>query len=107
MFIKPETSDAEEAPAVDTSEIGVGDVVAIKNNATHCYPGGEQISALDILNWNHKVTQVEENGKPVIRGGVECVLLGVRKAKIRGTESKGLDQWVDKSSLIIIRKGKA
>lgn len=50
-----------------------------------------------------KVTQVVSGGKPVIRGGKECVLLGKKVDKRSGVEGAGIMTWVDKEQLRVVR----
>ena len=87
-----------------TREISEGDIVAVRNGTELYYPGGKKIPSWVILDFYHKVTQTELSGKPVIKGGVPCVLLGRKIEKTRGTESAGINSWIRKDALIIIRK---
>ncbi len=86
---KPEKEEA--APA---GEIGEDSIVAFKKSATKYHPAGSKIPAWVKNDYNHVVTQATSKGKPVIKGGVRCVLLGKRmkqgSAKVQG----GINSWV-------------
>ncbi|QGG47358.1 N-acetylmuramoyl-L-alanine amidase [Heliorestis convoluta] len=82
--------------------ITVGTVVAIKPGTRHYYPGGPAIPDWVIQGSYHKVTQTLSRGKPVVRGGKECVLLGKKVNKKTEAESAGIMTWIDKGALIII-----
>jgi N-acetylmuramoyl-L-alanine amidase len=50
----------------------------------------------------HRVTQTLYKGKPVIKGGKECVLLGKKVKKSGGQEIAGINTWVAKENLVIV-----
>ncbi|MED1601743.1 N-acetylmuramoyl-L-alanine amidase [Alkalihalophilus marmarensis] len=82
--------------------INLGDVVEVSPSATRYYPGGPSIPDWVKRNSYHEVTQVLSNGKPVIRGGRECVLLGRKVDKASGKEYAGILSWIDKRALTVV-----
>lgn len=86
-----------------TADLRVGDVVEVKSSANKYYPGGATIPSWVKTGSYHKVTQIVSNGKPVIKGGKSCVLLGTKVDKKYGKESAGIMSWIDKDALTVIR----
>lgn len=82
--------------------IKVGDVVEVKASVKTYYPGGAAIPAWVKGDTYHKVTQVISNGKPIVKGGKTCVLLGKKVDKKSGKEFAGIMSWIDVGSLIVI-----
>ena len=82
--------------------IKVGDVVAIKESVDKYYPGGANIPNWVKQDTYHKVTQIVSNGKPVVKGGKPCVLLGKKVDKKSGKESAGIMSWIDVDALTVI-----
>ena len=81
-----------------------GDIVEIKATARTYYPGGPIIP--NWVKWNyHLITQDVFNGKPVIKGGKECVLLGKTILKSTMGEKAGIMTWVDKDNLEMVSAG--
>lgn len=85
-----------------SSNIKVGDVVEVKSSAAKYYPGGATIPSWVKTGSYHKVTQIVSNGKPVIKGGKPCVLLGKTIGKNNGKKSEGIMSWIDKDALTVI-----
>ena len=78
-----------------TGEIGVGSVVVFKNDADRYYPTGSKIPSWVKTDYKHVVTQTTSRGKPVVKGGKTCVLLG-KKIRIKdGREEDGINTWTD------------
>lgn len=92
----------KDEPPDSPTGIAVDDVVEIKATVDRYYPGGPVIPDWVRQAYYHKVTQVISNGKPVIKGGKACVLLGKRIDKKSGKESVGIMSWIDKGALIVI-----
>lgn len=90
------------SPLNPLSEIAVGEVVEVKSSASKYYPGGATIPSWVKTGSYHKVTQVNSNGKPVLKGGKTCVLLGKKVDKKNGRESAGIMSWIDKDALTVI-----
>jgi len=88
------------------SGIAVGDVVEVKSSASKYYPDGATIPAWVKTGSYHKVTQVLSNGRPVIKGGKTCVLLGKKVDKKKGKESAGIMSWIDVGALNIVKSSK-
>ncbi|MBG9544659.1 peptidoglycan-binding protein LysM [Cytobacillus firmus] len=86
--------------------IQVGDVVEVKSSASTYYPGGASIPAWVKTGSYHKVTQIISNGKPVVKGGKICVLLGKKVDKKNGKESAGIMSWIDVGALNIVKSSK-
>jgi hypothetical protein len=81
----------------------VGDVVEIKSSARRYYPGGPNIPSW-VKSTYHLITQNRANGRLVLRGGKEAVLLGKKVHKRTGDESAGIMTWVDKDILELVNK---
>lgn len=84
------------------ADIGVGAVVAFKADAKNYYPGSKTIPAWVISDYHHRVTQVTSKGKPVVKGGKTCVLLGKKTKKKGGDEEAGINTWVDVDVLTVV-----
>lgn len=96
----PEDKPVDTAPA----EITEGTIVRFKDGATHYRPGGSVIAPW-ARDYHHVVTQITSNGKPVIKNGVECVLLGkkLEPGKTSQTDQlHGINSWVDRNMLEIV-----
>ena len=85
-------------------DFNVGDIVEIKAPATRYYPGGPTIPTW-VKGTYHLITQTEFNGKSVIKGGKECVLLGKTILKSTMDEKAGIMTWVDKNNLELVSAG--
>ncbi|MCD8500737.1 MAG: SPOR domain-containing protein [Bacillaceae bacterium] len=85
-----------------SASLQVGDVVEVRASANTYYPGGATIPTWVKTDSYHKVTQVISNGKPVVKGGKICVLLGKKVDKKNGKESTGILSWIDVGSLVVI-----
>ncbi len=96
------TNPPADNPADQVPSIKVDDVVEIKTSADVYYPGGPSIPTWVKKDSYHKVTQLSSRGKPVIRGGKTCVLLGRKVHKTTGKESAGIMTWVDQDVLSTI-----
>lgn len=96
---------AEPTTPATNSGIKEDGIVEFKSDSTVYYPGSTPIPTWVKSDFYHVVTQTTVGGKPVIKGDVTCVLLGKKVEKTRSTESAGINSWIDKGSLIIIRKG--
>lgn len=86
--------------------IQVGDVVEVKSSASTYYPGGASIPAWVKTGSYHKVTQIISNGKPVVKGGKTCVLLGKKVDMKNGKESAGIMSWIDVGALNVVKSSK-
>ncbi|MBU9723136.1 MULTISPECIES: N-acetylmuramoyl-L-alanine amidase [Bacillaceae] len=99
--VRAALSKTKVSPDVSAS-LQVGDVVEVKASANTYYPGGAAIPAWVKTDSYHKVTQVISSGKPVVKGGKTCVLLGKSLDKKSGKESPGIMSWIDVGSLVVI-----
>lgn len=91
---------------VDTTpaEITEGTIVRFKDGATNYRPGGSVIAPW-ARDYHHVVTQITSNGKPVIKNGVECVLLGKKLEPGKTAQADqlhGINSWVDINVLEIV-----
>ena len=77
-----------------TSEIDVGAKVEIKASAEKYNPTTSNIPAWVKNDYYHIVTQTTYKGKPVVKGGKTCVLLGKKIKKSGGNEVAGINTWV-------------
>jgi len=67
------------------------------------HPGSGPIPGWAINDYNHRVTQTTSGGKPVVKGGKTCVLLGKKVGKKAGSkEETGINTWVDKDVLSVV-----
>ena len=87
------------------SNLKEGTLVAFKSSALYYYPGSPEIPSWVITDYNHRVTQITSGGKPVIRGGKTCVLLGKKIDKKTGVEDSGINTWVDTDVVVTIHSG--
>lgn len=92
--------------SVVSSAIQVGDLIEVKASANKYFPGGAAIPGWVKTDSYHKVTQTLSNGKPVIKGGKTCVLLGIKVDKKSGKESSGIMSWIDVGSLVVMKTKK-
>jgi len=76
-----------------------GALVEFRQGSAHYYPGGPAIPSWVITDYYHRITQVLSGGKPVVKGGKECVLLGKKVNRKTGAEDTGIDTWADKDIL--------
>ena len=99
--VRSALNNTNAGPESSTS-IKVGDVVEVKSSVTKYYPGGATIPSWVKTGSYHKVTQIDSNGKPVIKGGKTCVLLGKTIGKNNGKESAGIMSWISEDAVRII-----
>lgn len=102
---KPIEQQPEQEPPTTAGEITVGTVVQFKADAKQYNP-----TTKDIPNWvkqdyNHIVTQTTSNGKPVIKGGKTCVLLGKKVKKTGGDPVAGVNTWTAVDNLTVVGSG--
>ena len=89
--------------STDTNtNIGIGALVEFKESAKNYYPGSVEAPTWVKNDYYHRVTQTLYKGKPVIKGGKECVLLGKKVKKSGGQEIAGINTWVAKENLVIV-----
>lgn len=82
--------------------ISIGTLVSIRADAKNYYPGGKAIPVWAISGYNHRVTQDTLKGKPMVKGGKTCVLLGKRVTKDGGAEETGINTWIDVDALEVV-----
>jgi len=76
--------------------------VEIKAGTANYYPGSPAIPSWAITDFNHIVTQVTSGGKPVVKGGKVCALLGKKVNKRTGAEEPGINTWIDVNALAVL-----
>ena len=92
-------------PSKETEgDFEVGDIVEIKSSAGRYYPRGPAIPSW-VKGSYHLITQTQSVGKPVVKGGKTCVLLGKKINKSNWEDSAGIMTWIDKDFLNLISKG--
>lgn len=89
-----------------TSEIKEGDKVEFTTDAVKYNPTTKEIPAW-VKNWYHIVTQTTYKGKPVVKGGKICVLLGKKVKKTGGDVVSGINTWVAVENLKVVSVAKA
>lgn len=94
----------QTAPRDDEEDMEAGDIVEINSSASRYYPGGPSIPSW-VKDTYHLITQTQSIGKPVMKGGKACVLLGKKISKSSWDESPGIMTWVDKGLLDLVSKG--
>ena len=103
--LKPETPTAGKPTTSTTtvaSEINVGAKVEIKASAEKYNPTTSNIPAWVKNDYYHIVTQTTYKGKPVVKGGKTCVLLGKKIKKSGGNEVAGINTWVAIDNLNVV-----
>ena len=103
--LKPETPAAGKPTTSTTtvaSEINVGAKVEIKASAEKYNPTTSTIPAWVKNDYYHIVTQTTYKGKPVVKGGKTCVLLGKKIKKSGGNEVAGINTWVAIDNLNVV-----
>ena len=103
--LKPETPTAGKPTTSTTtvaSEINVGAKVEIKASAEKYNPTTSNIPAWVKNDYYHIVTQTTFKGKPVVKGGKTCVLLGKKIKKSGGNEVAGINTWVAIDNLNVV-----
>ncbi len=98
-WVAPSDIKAEKKPESETRAFKVGDTVKIKKEALVYYPGGSTIPDWVKNDFIHIITQTESKGKPVIKGGRACVLLGKKQSVKGGIVLTGINTWVDITNL--------
>ncbi|MHB1453911.1 MAG: N-acetylmuramoyl-L-alanine amidase [Saccharofermentanales bacterium] len=91
------------APPVPPERITAGTVVEVNSTATTYYPGYVKIPDWVKEDYYHKVTQTTAFGRPVMKGGKVCVLLGKKIRKTDGKELIGINTWIDVDHLVMIK----
>lgn len=99
----PVEQKPEQTTQVTTGEITVGTVVQFKTDAKQYNPITKEIPNWVKQDYNHIVTQTTSKGKPVIKGGKTCVLLGKKVKKSGGDPVAGVNTWTAVDNLLIIR----
>lgn len=100
-----ETSSAT-TPVAEPKEtdatIKEGSKVEIKASAEKYNPTSATIPGWVKSDYYHIVTQTTAGGKPVVKGGKTCVLLGKKVKKSGGSEVAGINTWVAVDNLSVV-----
>ena len=101
-LLEADTEDTEETtPTAEPTEITEGTVVEIKDSAEKYNPTTKAIPSW-VRNYNHIVTQTTFKGKPVVKGGKTCVLLGKKVKKSGGDIVRGINTWTAVDNLSVV-----
>lgn len=101
--VKPvEPSKPTEPNTPAPTEIKEGSKVEIKASAEKYNPASCAIPGWVKSDYYHIVTQTTSNGKPVVKGGKTCVLLGKKVKKSGGSEVAGINTWVAVDNLTVV-----
>lgn len=95
----------EERATRMPGEFRVGDIVEIKAGEKKLYPNGPALEDW-YFNFYFTISAVDQNGKPVVKGGVDCVQLGIqilKKDGVDGKSSGNVFDWVDPAILTLVR----
>ena len=87
-------SSSAPAPVLQAEGFKKGDVVAVKPGTSNYYPGSCGIPEWVKADYHHVVLQTESGGKPVVKGGKPCVLLGDKISVSTGKRSSGIMTWI-------------
>ena len=91
------------APATPTTgAIELGSKVKFKASAEKYNPTTKAIPAWVKDDYYHIVTQTTVSGKPVVKGGKTCVLLGKKVKKSTGETQSGINTWVALDNLELV-----
>ena len=85
------------------ASFAAGTLVAIKSGTQKYYPGGADVPAWVVTDYNHVVTKTASDGKAVVKGGKNCVLLGKKINRETGKEEPGINTWVDADVLELVK----
>lgn len=99
-ILLPEPDPEEKPGDPNIPDIPIGTIMMFGSDAKRYYPGGTTIPGWVISDYYHIVTAVDSGGKPVIKGGKPCVLLGRRMKKKAGKEEPGIRTWTDVDVLV-------
>lgn len=95
-------SQETSKPTPPSNDVGVGSKVEIKDSAGKYNPESTTIPGWVKTDYYHIVTQTTFNGKPVVKGGKTCVLLGKKVKKNGGSEIAGINTWVALDNLTLV-----
>lgn len=82
------------AAAPKSSEFKNGDVVKVKSSASKYYPGSCGIPGWVKSDYKHVIIQTTLSGKPAVKGGKTCVLLGDKISLKTGKRVAGIMSWI-------------
>lgn len=102
-LLKPVEDTKPESPTTPaTSEIKENAKVEFKASAEKYNPTSGTIPGWVKSDYYHIVTQTTYNGKPVVKGGKTCVLLGKKVKKKGGNTVAGINTWVAVDNLSVV-----
>lgn len=103
-YVKQPAAQPEPAKpnAPATTEITKDSKVVFKASAEKYNPTSCGIPAWVKNDYIHIVTQTTSNGKPVVKGGKTCVLLGKKQKKTGGSVEAGINTWVSTDNLELV-----
>lgn len=100
---KTTAPETEPAAPETASDIGVDSIVKFKANAKTYTPNGAKVPDWVKKDFHHVVTQTTSNGKPVIKNGAVCVLLGKKVEKGKTDRLHGINTWVALDNLELVK----
>lgn len=90
--------DNDDIPVEIPIDFGNGDKVKILSTATNYYPGGSTIPSW-CKDETFIITQTALKGKPVNKGGEQCILLGNRVCPTCGGTITGFNTWISAKNI--------
>lgn len=101
-LLKPAETPKPVTPAQPTAEIKENSKVEFKASAEKYNPTSGTIPGWVKSDYYHIVTQTTYKGKPVVKGGKTCVLLGKKVKKKGGNTVAGINTWVTVDNLSVV-----
>lgn len=92
-----------KAASTKSQNFKKGNVVKVKSGASTYYPGSCGIPGWVKTDYHHVILQVTSNGKPVVKGGKTCVLLGDKISISTGKRVAGIMTWISEENLEIVK----
>ena len=103
----PKPTEPTTPATPTTGAIELGSKVKFKASAEKYNPTTKAIPAWVKDDYYHIVTQTTVSGKPVVKGGKTCVLLGKKVKKSTGETQSGINTWVALDNLELVESAPA
>ena len=88
-------------------ELGVGSVVRINPSAEYYFSKGPRIPAWVKNDYDYVVAATTYRGRPVVKNGDTCVLLGQKISRRDGKITEGINTWCSVQALTPVEPGSA
>jgi nucleoid DNA-binding protein len=85
---------AAAAATSNSADFKENDVVRVKSSASKYYPGSCGIPSWVKSEYKHVIMQTTLHGKPAVKGGKVCVLLGNKISIKTGRRMAGIMSWI-------------